>query len=412
VTATNTEKLYLSDPYSVSFRARVVSCDKDEKGRVWAVLDRSGFYPESGGQSADRGTIGEFSVIDVQEGAGETVRHSVDDANDDPRRLAGQELDCLVDWSRRFDNMQQHTGQHVLSRAFIETAGLHTVSFHMGEETCTIDLDGGGFNPDIADRAEDLANSIVVDNRPVGIRTVAIGDLDELGGLELRRSIPEGVTDVRLVEVKNFDVIPCCGTHVRATGELGLVKVIRAEKVKGLHRVYFKVGARALRDYRDKHGVVQSLSSRLTTSAADIASKVDKLLAEGQQARRNIKRLSQELAVHEAEILLTSASISNGVKVVVHFFANADDEYLRLISAVIKREPGSVAILGAASGGIVCSASDGVSLDFVKLAVEPVKAAGGSGGGKGSYAQLRVPDSVDANKFLEEIANNVKQSVG
>lgn len=412
MTATNTEKLYLSDPYSVSFPARVVSCDKDEKGRVWAVLDRSAFYPESGGQSADRGTMGEFSVIDVQEGAGETVRHCVDDANDDTRRLAGQELDCLVDWSRRFDHMQQHTGQHVLSRAFIETAGLHTVSFHMGEETCTIDLDGDEFNPDIADRAEDLANSIVVDNRPVEIRTVAVGDLDELGGLELRRSIPEGVTDVRLVEVKNFDVIPCCGTHVRATGELGLVKVIKAEKVKGLHRVYFKVGARALRDYRDKHGVVQSLSSRFTTSAADIASKVDKLLAEGQQARRNIKRLSQELAVHEAETLLTAASISNGVKIVVHFFANADDEYLRLISAVIKREPGSVAILGAASGGIVCSASDGVSLDFVELAVELVKAAGGSGGGKGNYAQLRVPDSADVNKFLEEIANNVKRSVG
>ncbi|MCK5619788.1 MAG: hypothetical protein KAJ17_10325, partial [Candidatus Krumholzibacteria bacterium] len=197
-----------------------------------------------------------------------------------------------------------------------------------------------------------------------------------------------------------------------ATGELGLVKVIKAEKVKGLHRVYFKVGARALRDYRDKHGVVQSLSSRFTTSAADIASKVDKLLAEGQQARRIIKRLSQELAAHEAETLLTAASISNGVKIVVHFFANADDEYLRLISAVIKREPGSVAILGAASGGIVCSASDGVSLDFVELAVELVKAAGGSGGGKGNYAQLRVPDSADVNKFLEEIANNVKRSVG
>jgi alanyl-tRNA synthetase len=412
VTAKNTEKLYLSDPYAVSFRARVVSCDKDEKGRVWTVLDRSGFYPESGGQSADRGTMGEFPVIDVQEGAEDTVRHCVDDENDDPRRLAGQELDCLVDWDLRFDHMQQHTGQHVLSRAFIDTAGLHTVSFHMGEETCTIDLDGDGFNPDIADRAEDLANSVVVDNRPVEIRTIAVGDLDELAGLELRRSIPEGVTDARLVEVKNFDVIPCCGTHVRATGELGLVKVIKAEKVKKLHRVYFKVGARALRDYSDKHDVVQSLSSRLTTSVADIASKVDKLIAEGQRARKNIKRLSQELAVHEAKTLLKAASISSGVKIVVHFFANADDEYLKLISAVIKREPGSVAILGAASGGIVCSASDDVSLDFVRLAVDPVKAASGSGGGKGNYAQLRVTDSAGVNKFLEEIANNVKRSVG
>jgi alanyl-tRNA synthetase len=412
VTATNTEKLYLSDPYSVSFRARVVSCDKDEKGRLWAVLDRSGFYPESGGQSADRGTLGEFSVVDVQEGAGETVRHCVGESDSDPPQLAGQELDCLVDWDRRFDHMQQHTGQHVLSRAFIETAGLHTVSFHMGDETCTIDLDGERFDPDIADRAENLANSVVVGNRPIEIRTVAVKDLDEMGGLELRRSIPEGVTDARLVEVKNFDVIPCCGTHVAATGELGFVKVIKAEKVKGYHRVYFKVGARALRDYREKHDVVQGLSSRLTTSVADIASKVDKLMAEGQESRRNIKRLSQELADHEAKKLLQAASISQGVRIVTHFFANADDEYLRLISAVIKREPGAVSVLGVASGGIVCSASDDVSLDFVELAVEPVKASGGSGGGKGNYAQLKVAGSVDVNKFLEEISNNVKRSIG
>lgn len=411
MTVPTTEKLYLEDPYTVSFRARVVECREAGEGRVAAILDRSYFYPDSGGQTADVGTIGPHRVVDVQEGAGEAVIHFIDAALPDVQRLARETVDCRVDAARRFDHMQQHTGQHVLSRAFIETAGLNTISFHMGEATCTIDLEGTGFGTDVASRAEELANRIVAENRRVRIRMVPVDELHREKEVELRRSIPAGVTTARLVEVEEFDVIPCCGTHVRATGELGLIKVLRSEKAKGIERVHFVVGARALRDYHEKHEIVQALGNRLTTSAADIDAKVDKLLSDGQKCRKELKRLSQELAAYEARSLLDQAVEWKGTRIVVRYFPERNDEYLRLVSATLKNEPDTVVVIGAQTGCVVCSASEGVPVDFTVAAVKHAREAGGSGGGKGGFAQLRLPAGMDVSKFLEEVTDNVKRSI-
>jgi alanyl-tRNA synthetase len=411
VTAQKTEKLYLNDPYTTSFRARVVEWNEDEGDRVSVVLDRTCFYPESGGQTADTGAIGPLNVVDVEEGVGALVRHLVDTSGAAAALEVGGEVECRVDWPRRFDHMQQHTGQHVLSRAFIQTAGLRTVSFHLGEDACTIDLEGAGFNADVVRRAEDLSNSIVVDNRPVVIETVPASDLERRGDRELRRALPEGVREARLVEVKEFDVIPCCGTHVRTTGELGMIKILKSEKAKGVRRVHFMVGQRALQDYRNKHDIVQSLGGRLTTSADDIEAKVEKLITDGQRTKKDVKRLSQSLAVHETKLLLGEAEVTSDTRFVVRYFPDHGDEFLRMVSTVLKKERRTVVVIGAASGAVICSASEGLSVDFSALAVEPAKAAGGSGGGKGAYAQLKLPDSADVSKFVEEIADNVKRSL-
>ena len=411
MTLPKTEKLYLNDPYSVSFRARVLAWQPTESGRGVVTLDRSCFYPESGGQTADTGTIGSLRVDDVQEGAGETVLHFVDASQVGDIPPVSGDVDCRVDWRRRFDHMQQHTGQHVLSRAFIQTANLHTVSFHLGEDSCTIDLEGAGFSDDVALRAEDLANAILVENRAVVVRTVPAEELERLGGLELRRSLPEGVTEARLVEVEDFDVIPCCGTHVKATGELGLIKILKSEKAKGYRRVHFKVGERALWDYRKKHDIVQSLGSRLTTSADDIAVKVEKLIADGQRTKKDTKRLSQALAGYETKALLEEAVVLSGKRIIVRFFPERGDEFLKMVSTALKAEPDTVAVLGAATGAVMCSASDGVAVDFELLAVGPARSAGGSGGGKGSFAQLKMPPGTDVSKLVEEIAENVKKSL-
>jgi len=411
VTARKTEKLYLNDPYTTSFRARVVEWNAAEGDGASVVLDRTCFYPESGGQTADTGAIGPMNVVDVEEGAGDLVRHLVDTSAAATVPEVGGEVECRVDWSRRFDHMQQHTGQHVLSRAFIQTAGLHTVSFHLGEDTCTIDVEGAGFSPDVVRRAEDLSNAIVVDNRPVVIETVPASDLESRGDRDLRRALPEGVAEVRLVEVKDFDVIPCCGTHVRATGELGLIKILKSEKAKGVRRVHFKVGKRALQDYHEKHEIVRSLGGRLTTSADDIEAKVEKLITDGQRTKKDVKRLSQLLAVHETKLLLGEAEVWSDTRFVVRYFPDRGDEFLKTVSTALKKEPRTVVVIGAASGAVICSASDGVVVDFSALAVEPAKAAGGSGGGKGAYAQLKLPRGADVSKFVEEIANNVKRSL-
>jgi alanyl-tRNA synthetase len=411
VTVPKTDKLYLNDPYCVSFRARILEWLPADGGKAVVKLDRTGLYPESGGQTADFGTIGSFRIVDIQEGEGDVVLHTVDAPGEADRPDVGGEVDCRVDWPRRFDHMQQHTGQHILSRAFIQTANLHTVSFHLGEDTCTIDLEGAGFNDDVARRAEESANAIVIENRPVIIKTVPAAELDKLGDLELRRSLPDGVTEARLVEVEGFDLIPCCGTHVRSTGELGLIKILKSDKAKGYRRIHFMVGGRALRDYRSKHDIVQSLGGRLTTSAEDIEAKVEKLVAENQRAKKDSKRLSQALAGYETKSLLESAEVQSGTRIVAKYYPDRGDDFLRMVSTALKDEPDTVVVVGAAGGAVVCSASEGVAIDFAAIAVEPARAVGGSGGGKGAFAQLKLSAGTDVSKFVEEIADNVKRSL-
>jgi alanyl-tRNA synthetase len=399
-----TEKLYLDDAYTVSFRARVVSTAPSGQEGGTVVLDRSHFYPESGGQTSDQGSIGPLRVVDVQEAADGSVQHRVEGTG----VACGESIECRIDWHRRFDHMQQHSGQHVLSRAFIATSKLDTVSFHMGEETCTIDLEGAGFDDEAVSRAEDLANAIVTENRPVRVRTVSV---DELDGLGLRRSVPEGVISARLVEVEGFDIIPCCGTHIRQTGELGVIKVVRGEKVRGTQRVYFKVGGRAFGDFRVKHDILQALSARLTTSVGDIPARVEKLVGEGQQTRKDIKRLSQKLAALEAATLAGAARKVGDYRLIAHFFSEGDDGYLRLVSAELRNQPRTVVILGGRDGGVVCGAADGVAVDFTQAVVEPARAAGGSGGGKGTFAQLKLPQGADVRAFIEEAAHRVQCSL-
>lgn len=411
MTPNETVKRYLDDAYTTTFRSRVVEWSADPDGRASVVLEDTYFYPESGGQTADTGVIGPVNVVDVQEGPGGVVHHFVDAPSGGARPVIGDEVDCRVDWARRFDHMQQHTGQHVLSRAFVQTADLHTVSFHLGDDACTIDLEGTGFDPEVARRAEDLANAIVMENRPVTMEVVPAEELASLDDMDLRRSLPAGVREARLVAVEGFDLIPCCGTHVRTTGELGMIKVLKNEKAKGARRVQFKVGQRALADYRSKHDIVQSLVGRLTTSADGIEAKVEKLIAQGQRMRKDAKGLSQALAAHETKALLAKAQTHAGTRFVVRYLPDRGDDYLRVVSTTLKKEPGTVVVIGGAAGAVVCSASDGVDVDFSVLAVEPAKAAGGSGGGSGTFAQLKLPGGTDVSKFVEEVANNVKQSL-
>ena len=368
-------------------------------GTSEVVLDRTLFYPESGGQLADAGALGAARVTDVKERDDESVVHTV--KGDAPRagKIAG-----TIDWARRFDHMQQHTGQHVLSRAFIETAGLPTVSFHMGDETCTIDLDGSGFDDAAARRAEDLANRVIEENRPISVRLVPVAELDQL---ELRRKVPEGVTIARIVSVRDFDVIPCCGTHVRSTGELGLVKVLRSERVKQLHRVHFKVGQRALDDYREKHGIVQSLANRLTTSAADLMHKVERLADESQAAAKRTKQLVQRLAEAQKPSLLQGATVVGTHRVVV--YRDADAALVRALATELQSEPGTIALLGADDGTVVCATARDLTLDLATTASALAKELGGSGGGKGGFAQLKLENGARVDELLARMRTYVSE---
>src|ERR1700687_3756349 len=239
-----THRLYYDDSYLQNFEARVVACMPAEPvfseagpQPAWEVLlDRSAFYPSSGGQPNDLGRLGAARVLDVRD-AGDEIAHIVD------RELPPGSVEGCVDWRRRFDHMQQHTGQHLLSGMFHERYGLPTVSFHLGSDLCTIDLRGPEPSPDVLRGAQRAANAVIFEDRPVNVR---YGTADQLTREGARKEVDrEGI--LRAIEIEAADLQPCGGTHVKSTGQIGLVLIRRCTKVRQDWRVEFVCGGRAER---------------------------------------------------------------------------------------------------------------------------------------------------------------------
>src|SRR5947209_14742145 len=279
-----TERLYLADPYLKSFRARVVEL-RDLDGKPAVVLDRSAFYPEGGGQPGDRGRLGGAQVLDTQERQGE-VLHLVDKA------VSG-EVEAEVDWVRRFDHMQQHHGQHLLSAAF-DKLEAPTVSFHLGERTCTIDLDAAIGKLDLR-KAEALANDSIWRDLPVIARDFTG---EERAKLPLRK---EPVKGDRVVLVEGVDASPCGGTHPARTGEVGCIAVLRAQKWgDGKSRIEFACGGRVVRLLHEASETVAAAADALKTAPADLAQAASRVMAESQARRKAADGLLEELAALEA----------------------------------------------------------------------------------------------------------------
>jgi len=279
-----TERLYLRDPYLTHFAAAIVAA-RELDGRPAVVLDRTAFYPEGGGQPADRGTLGGAAVVDVQERGGE-VLHVVE------RALSGA-VEGAVDWPRRFDHMQQHHGQHLLSAAFEKVHGAPTVSFHLGERSCTIDLDCSISRLDAAAlrAAEAAANDAVFRNLPVVARDFAGA---ERAALPLRK---EPVKGDRVVVVEGVDASPCGGTHPRATGEVGAVAVLRAQKWgSGKARVEFVCGGRVVRILAEMNGWIAAAAEALKSAPAEIGEAAQRAVAESVSRRKEAEALQAELA--------------------------------------------------------------------------------------------------------------------
>ncbi|HYF01319.1 MAG TPA: alanyl-tRNA editing protein, partial [Planctomycetota bacterium] len=277
-----TERLFDLDPYLKEFTARVVRTSP--RG---VVLDRTAFYPTSGGQPCDHGTLNGVEVTDVVE-EDDAILHVVSGAVEGDVR-------GVIDWDRRRDHMQQHHGQHLLSEAFLQVAGAQTTSFHLGREACAIDLDKA-VGPLDLERAETLANMVVCDSRPV---QVSFYGAEEARTLPLRKP-PPAAGRVRVVSVQGFDVQACCGTHPRTTGEVGVITVTGWEKGKDGTRVHFACGFRALREARENARQLRSLGQKLSAGRGEIEAAVDRLLGEAASGRKALEAAERALAVHVA----------------------------------------------------------------------------------------------------------------
>lgn len=370
-----TERLYYADSYLTSFYADVVSL-RSVDGGIAAVLSRTAFFPTSGGQPHDLGTLDGAQVIDVRD-EGEIILHVV------TQPVAGH-VHGAIDWPRRFDHMQQHTGQHILSQAALRALGVQTRSVHFGAETCTLDLDRAELTPDAAAALEDLANGIVFEDRPVSVRQV---DESELPALGLRRPAKKAGR-IRIVEVEEFDRSPCGGTHVRRTGEIGCIKIRRWERHKGGVRLEFLCGWRALRDYRRRSLLVADLAASFTVPEYDVPEAVARAVTQLRAYERTVVDLRDRLLAREAADLLAAAS--GAPKLVAALLSYPADEAAVLAGKVTASAP-CVVILGAAGGRLIIARSADVALDASTVLRQTVERHGGRGGGRPEFAQGALP---------------------
>ena len=398
-----TERLYYLDSYLLTFEARVVE-RTEVGGRPAVVLDRTAFYPTSGGQPHDTGTLSGVRVVDVVDRE-EVVLHVLGGPAPAAETVVGE-----VDWERRLDHMQQHTGQHVLSQSFDRCCGAPTVSFHLGEEHCTIDVARSPLLAEEVARAEEMANRIVLEDRPVRAHLVAPEDLDRFA---LRKATArEG--EIRVVEVEGFDHSACGGTHCVRTGSVGPVKVRRWERRGSDTRVEFLCGWRALRDYGWKHDVVKSLAEGFRVRDRDVAPAIQRSLDELRSTREALEDLRERLQGYEVAELLAGATPLPGrdaaARLVVRCLADRTPEELKRLAQRLTAGGGVVALLGLRAGErahLVFAQSPGLPFDVGKLLKATCVGLGGRGGGTRDLAQGGAPEASRLEGAIEEAARQV-----
>jgi len=391
-----TTRLHYDDPWLLGFDATVVAHGVFG-GKPSVLLDRTAFYPESGGQMADRGVLAGQPVTDVQVDDEGAVFHAVDG----PLPPVGAVVTGSIDRARRRLFMALHTGQHMLSRALVDVAGLETVSSRLGETTCTIDVDGGGTEAQVA-AAESLTNGIIDDDVPV---RAWFPEAEELRTLPLRRQ-PKVTENVRVVEVAGFDVSPCGGTHCLRSAEVGLVVVTGLEKYKGKLRVTFSAGKRARDELGAERARLVGLAKELSCGTPDVGSALEKLRRELTEAREMAGRLRSRLASAEADELLASVTDS-GSGLVTGILEDAPIEHVRVVASRITARPGFVAILagrGPDGLALVAARGEGSAFDCGALVKALAAKTGGRGGGRPERAEGRLPAGVDLAALVAELA--------
>lgn len=374
----SSERLYYTDSYLVEFDA-VVRDSVQENDRWKIILDRTAFYPTTGGQPHDTGTLDEAHVVDVVEQEDGTVAHIVDRQLEKNSRIRGH-----VEWRRRFDHMQQHTGQHLLSAAFEREMAAKTVSFHLGTTASTIDLDKEAATEDLA-RVEDAANAVVWEDREVCIKFVSAS---EAAKLPLRKE-PARSGEIRIVEIKDYDVSACGGTHVSRTGAIGLIAITSVERFKGGQRVEFVCGARALRAFRQMKTAMNATVRLLSVLPDEVPATIEKMLAAGRSQQKSQETLQLRLAEHEAARLRSAAEQAGSARVVAAVVSGWDAGGLKRLASAIVDSPSTIAVLvtDESPAMVVAARAKDLTLDVGVVLTKLLERFGGKGGGKGAMAQ-------------------------
>ena len=354
-----TQRLYYLDSFLREFPATVTNIrehSRQDGETLWQIaLDRSAFYPTSGGQPYDTGTLRatsrngailEIPVLAVEEDESGEVWHSVNKP-----LMAGTQVEAFIDWPRRLDHMQQHSGQHLLSATLIHRLGAHTVSFHLGPELSTIDIDRDSLSPDDLTRIERVVNDLIAENRPLFINTVARADAEALLAAGELPKLPERDGTIRIIEIENYDRNACGGTHVHSTGQIGSLLIRSTEKVSRGLRLTYVAGLRAVSAARHDAELLHQAASLLTIGPDSLPEAIRRIQAESKSAAKENQKLRTELAHYHAARLAVEVPYENGIRWVHRAFDDRDPDYLRqLASALTAAAPHTVAFFSCREG--------------------------------------------------------------
>ena len=414
----HSQRLYYNDSFLKTFTATVEQVREMEvqphQTRWLVSLDRSAFYPTSGGQPFDRGVLipadqpdRPIAVEEVSEDESGTVWHAVD------RSLApGAKVEGQIDWARRLDHIQQHTGQHLLSAVFWQELKAHTVSFHLGVETSTIDLSIAPPDAGDLERVERIANELIAEDRPVGVRLASRDEAQAMLAAGVLRKLPEREGSLRVIEIADYDLNACGGTHVRSTGQIGVILLRRIEKVSRGVRVEFVCGLRAVDRARTDARVLAEASALLSVGPAELVAAVARMQLETKARAREAQRLRTDVAEVEGARLAAEAPLEDGLRLLLRSWKDKDRDYVKLLASRTAAAAASTAVVFTAEDAdparIFLARSADLDFNCGQLLREELAKIGLRGGGSAEMAQGDVPAS-DAAAVRARIADAVRK---
>jgi len=381
-----TERLYYHDSRLLEFDARVIDLSERDDGAIAVMLDRTAFYPTGGGQPNDTGMLGEARVVDCIDMEDAGVLHVIQG----PTPEVGEMVHGRIDSLRRLDHMQQHTGQHILSAAFVKLFEAPTRSFRMLEHECEIDVALNDPTDEKIEQAVDLANQTIWQDRSITIRSVTA---EQAVALPLRKE-PAREGELRVIEIDDFDLTPCGGTHAQSTGEVGIIAVRNWERAKGLTRIQFMAGVRVLNDYRKANRTAAEMAASFSAGRDDSPALVTRLIEENKKLARRVRELDEIACRAEAEKILKSTGLEAGNRppplVVARVFDDRDADSLKRLALALIAYPKIIALLASRDGDtarLVFARSSDAPGDMNALMRKACEMIEGRGGGKADMAQ-------------------------
>lgn len=389
-------KIFYQDAYIKSFTAQVVDQGNDSNGKYYIVLSQTAFYPTGGGQPHDIGTIENIKVLNVEETEGEVRHYLESEVHDVSSPVYG-----VIDWDRRYDHMQQHAGQHILSAAFEQLYGYKTIGFHLGNETLTIDLETANLLESEVLKVEELANKVILENRPIETKWVTE---DELVNYDLRKET-KVKEDIRLVIIPSFDYNGCGGTHPNATGEVQAIKVIDWERQKKKVRVQFVCGNRVLKQFHQKNRVLMELTKLLNAPEKDMQEAVTRLLENSKSMEKELEQSLETLLHNEAKGILEKGKGDN--RIVSGVFQNRSIQELQKLARMIIAEDEETIVLFVSQNEnrlqLVGARGTAENASMKKVIGNALSIINGKGGGSDSFAQGGGEAIITGEQMLQHL---------